>query len=623
MLRIRTTLLPGRLLFLLASLFSVSSLQALKAQWITGYYSDQNPIEDIADIPWAHYTHVNHFAAAAGVGSDGVGNGSVSINYIEPANIPSFVSAAHTAQKLALVTIMDNPSYPYALPQDAAPDMVLTFASNIAQFVRDNGYDGVDIDWEENIVTSEYVALLSALRGAMPANVITAAMDPFSNLPAVAAASQSNVDQINIMCYDMDMGHGLSWYNDALFQRGNTAIMSCNSRIAPFLSGGVPSTKIGVGMPYYGRLWKGVTQALETGFTAESTIYYNQLVRDSSLWQPQFMYYDGQNKASFLSIPDQNEFVSYTGPEQIENVVSWAKSMNFGGFMTFALEYEYLSDRTGEDRYPLSTVLYDAVAGVAPPSIGDGTAVVITAPPVVDMFAPNGVLSAFGTAVTLSVVTDINSICRYAPAQGVDYAAMPYTFAVTGGTLHSTALSGLSSGSAYTYFVKCADAVSGVVGSDYPVTFSVAPEGYANPLPAGVTPASGAGLSQTFVVQVSDPGGFRAVNEVDLIVDTPWVGQSNSCWVQYWVPSKTVYLKSDDNTTWLDASLGASLGPHNSQCGVDTSKMFATGSGNVLTVQFPVNFETAYGGNKNIFVLAGDAKGSSSGWQTLGIWEIQ
>jgi len=623
MLGVRTRPIPARSLFVLTAICAGLAPQPLAAQWITGYYSDQNPIEGIASIPWRDYTHVNHFAAAAGVDLNGAGNGTVSINYLEPTTIPTFIAAAHTAGKLALVTIMDNPSYPNAFPQNAAPGMVAIFASNIARFVQSHGYDGVDLDWEDNIVPGEYSALLSALRDRMPNNVITAAMDPFAGLPSVAAASYSKLDQINIMCYDMDKWHGVSWYNDAIFQRGTSAIMSCDARIEPFLSVGVPSTKIGVGMPFYGRRWTGVTEALQTGWTGIYTIFYNQLVRDASRWQPQYMYYDGQYDASFLSIPVLNEFVTYTGPQQIQNMVAWAKSKNFGGFMTFAVEYEYLSDQSGDAKYPLSTALHNAVSGSAPASGSGSSSVVVSAPPTVAISAPKGVISGFGTQATLAVATDIPGVCRYGPAPGVAYSALPYGFATTGGTVHSGVLTDLASGTDYTYYVKCADAVTGVASADFPVAFSVADTGDSDPLPVAVTPASGAGSNATFTVQASDPGGFGAINQIDLIIDTPWVGQPNSCWLSYWVPSKTVYLRSDDNASWLEAQLGARRGPSNSQCAVDASAMSVSGSGNTLSVQFPVSFNAGYAGAKKLIVIVGDRHWLSSGWQTMGLWNVQ
>ena len=618
----RTSPVSTRLLVVIAAICGALAPRPLAAQWVTGYYSDQNAIEGIASIPWRNYTHVNHFAAAAGIGTNGIGNGTVSLNYIEPANIPTFVAAAHAARKLALVTIMDNPSQPYAFAQDATPALVATFAANIAQFVRDHGYDGVDLDWEQNIVPGEYQALLSALRDRLPSGIITAAMDPFAGLPDVAAASFSMLDQINIMCYDMDKWHGYSWYDDALFQRGNNAVMSCDARIAPFLNAGVPSAKIGVGMPFYGRRWTGVNQALQTGWTATYTILYNQLVRDPTRWQPRYMYYDGQYKASFLSIPELNEFVTYTGPQQIQNVVAWAKGRNFGGFMTFAVEYEYLADQIGDGRYPLSSALHNALGDVTAAGATDaGTTV--SAPPTVVVAAPKGVLSGYSPQTTLTVATDIPAVCRYGPSAGIPFSALPNGFASTGATLHSSVLTNLASGTAYTYYLKCADPVTGVASADYPVAFSTAAIPDAGPLPVAVTPASGAGSAATFAVQVSDPGGFGAINQVDLIVDTPWVGQPNSCWVSFWVPSKTVYLKSDDNSGWLAAQLGAPEGLRNRQCALDTSAMSVSGSGNVLTVQFPLSFLPSYAGARKLFVIAGDKSGLSSGWQTMGLWNVQ
>jgi len=107
---------------------------------------------------------------------------------------------------------------------------------------------------------TQYNDLLTRLRTAMPTKVITIAVGNWSNLPAVAGASYSQLDQINLMCYDMDSpGNGYSWYNDALLQSGNLAVMTCDWRARAFTSAGVAASKIGV--PDYRNL---VVQKLDT-----------------------------------------------------------------------------------------------------------------------------------------------------------------------------------------------------------------------------------------------------------------------------------------------------------------------------------------------------------------------
>ncbi len=51
---------------------------------------------------------------------------------------------------------------------------------------------------------------------------------------------------------------------------------------------------------------------------------------------------------------------------------------------------------------------------------------------------------------------------------------MANTFSTTGGTTHSTAVTGLTNGSTYNYYVRCQDAAGNANADDYAITFSVA-----------------------------------------------------------------------------------------------------------------------------------------------------
>ncbi len=86
---------------------------------------------------------------------------------------------------------------------------------------------------------------------------------------------------------------------------------------------------------------------------------------------------------------------------------------------------------------------------------------------------PTGVLPAATTQVALSLVTDENATCRYATTAGVPYGSMTHTFSTTGGTAHSTLLTGLVSGTNYSYYVRCQDAAGNADIDDYVIAFAV------------------------------------------------------------------------------------------------------------------------------------------------------
>src|SRR2546429_4532221 len=95
-----------------------------------------------------------------------------------------------------IVTIKDNDSHLGAFGQSTSPTLLATFVSNIANFVNSNGYDGVDFDWEQQINSSQYESLLSSMRATFgTSKLILTDMGNWNNMPAVAAASYSDIDQ--------------------------------------------------------------------------------------------------------------------------------------------------------------------------------------------------------------------------------------------------------------------------------------------------------------------------------------------------------------------------------------------------------------------------------------------
>ena len=149
----------------------------------------------------------------------------------------------------------------------------------------------------------------------------------------------------------------------------------------------------------------------------------------------------------------------------------------------------------------------DAPVGTPPPD---------TTPPVRTNGQPAGTLPAGTTQATLSLATGEAATCRYAPLAGVAYGSMTNVLATTGGTAHSTPVSGLANGGTYNYFVRCQDTANNSNGTDYPISFSVAQPPPPDSTPPAVTmtaPGHGAIVSATVTVTAaaSDEVGVAGV----------------------------------------------------------------------------------------------------------------
>lgn len=140
-----------------------------------------------------------------------------------------------------------------------------------------------------------------------------------------------------------------------------------------------------------------------------------------------------------------------------------------------------------------------------------------TTAPIITNLQPSGTFPAGTSQVTLTCVTNEVATVKYSTAIGVAYADMPNTFTNTGGTSHSTVVSGLVNGGSYTYYIKAQDAAGNANSGDlYVVTFSVSSTPPPPP-PATITVVSPNGgenwkIGSTRLIQWSSNGVTTNVN---------------------------------------------------------------------------------------------------------------
>src|SRR5579862_7512238 len=177
--------------FILLSCFS------MYGQWITGFLGAQNGVLPPSRIPWSKYTHIIHFAAAPN------SDATVDLHYLVPSEIAQVVASRPSGKKI-MFCLKDNDGDLGAFPSATSPGQIGNFVQNLVNFTNQYGYDGIDLDWEANINVAQYSDLIARLRIAMPGKVITMDGGNWDGLWTIAANSASSLDQVNIMCYDLD-----------------------------------------------------------------------------------------------------------------------------------------------------------------------------------------------------------------------------------------------------------------------------------------------------------------------------------------------------------------------------------------------------------------------------------
>jgi hypothetical protein len=122
-----------------------------------------------------------------------------------------------------------------------------------------------------------------------------------------------------------------------------------------------------------------------------------------------------------------------------------------------------------------------------------------TLPPVRSSGQPTGTLPAGTTQISISLSTNENATCKYSTNSALSYDSMTNNFSATGGTSHSTSVTGLSNGNNYAYYVKCSDAAGNKNTDNYLISFSVAS-------PAS-TPCVDCGLGTPVINPISPKAG--------------------------------------------------------------------------------------------------------------------
>ncbi len=159
------------------------------------------------------------------------------------------------------------------------------------------------------------------------------------------------------------------------------------------------------------------------------------------------------------------------GTTQNANLGSYMGNLQIGAWISGSNNFDFFSGQIDEVRlYNRALSQSEVQADLnAPVTSGPDTAA-----PSLSGGSPSGSLMAGIVQTTMQVTSNENATCRYSTTANTAYSAMTSTFTTTGGTAHSTTISGLSNGTSYTYYVRCVDTASNANATDYAISFSVA-----------------------------------------------------------------------------------------------------------------------------------------------------
>ena len=338
------------------------------------------------NIDFTTLTHVIHFSVVPKA------NGTLdsSANTISAGNSAAVVSAAHAAGRKVLICVGGAGSESLFQSATSAANLPV-FINNLTNFVATRGYDGVDIDWEPlpSMDAQQYTNLVnglhSALNGFSQPKLLTAAVasyPPYGDSAtadyAMFASLQTQFDQINIMTYDLSGPYSgwVTWFNSPIYDGGyrfpsnGNLVPSVDGAVKNFLTNGVASAKLGVGVAFYGYLWTGgsgtssvcITQPRQswTNAPTATAIRYSDIM--ASYYQSNLYHWDTNAQSAYLgitnAIPTNNMFISYDDQHTCQAKVSYARNQALGGVMIWNLA----QDHQGTQASPLVQALKLALA---------------------------------------------------------------------------------------------------------------------------------------------------------------------------------------------------------------------------------------------------------------------
>lgn len=365
-----------KILLLLSFVFLLGA--DLLAQKVVGYYYGgeslwgTNITYPYSAIQYEYLTNIIH--AFIEVNNDG----SLNLYAESWSPFPNLITAAHN--KGVKVSIAVG-GYGYDAPFRAMASSAtarLAFATNLAKFCKQYGYDGADLDWEypKSTDAANYVALVTAIRQAFATEGITllSAALPSQDWNGGYSISdlKDKLDWFGIMTYDI----GGTWekvvYHTSPLYPSPQASGSVDNSARYYINKGIPKDKLLTGMAFYGYKYTaaGMYQSHTAGEGSSVTYVSAEGLRNSTDWD---YFWDNTAKVPYLQNKARTQVVSYDDTASIRLKAEYIKNNKLGGTIIWELHRSYngtsspLLEVAGKNLLTTSTVVKKDLA-VAPKS---------------------------------------------------------------------------------------------------------------------------------------------------------------------------------------------------------------------------------------------------------------
>lgn len=342
--------------------------------WVLGYWVGyQAELMPVAEIPWAALTHI---AIGPMVPR---GNGTLdSSMFIDQEAATSY------AKQIAQEAIAHGVVPILMIGGGGVERQFLKAASrhkgklvrNLLALSQSLGFRGFDLDYEGDFNRPAnqrmFRRLVGALRRASPDAVLTfpaiTVTTTFPQEKAVAfyAGIANQLDHLFLQTYGMSGPYEgwISWHSSPLY--GEDSADACSGQpcrptsidfnVNRFMGAGIPASKLGLGVGFYGTCWNGVTGpnqsiAAATVPASDNEMSYTNIV---ALYRPLMTeMYDSAAEAAYLSSampigPQGCTFVSYETADSIRAKAAFARSRGLNGTIVWTINQAHRASDSPE-----------------------------------------------------------------------------------------------------------------------------------------------------------------------------------------------------------------------------------------------------------------------------------